>query len=112
MLPDDTCEHGSDYRDLLVFIGRMDLSQIEHGANPEYERRMGATDLALNQKGRDFLETIEKALTDEGIPIDEVKRLQEESRRDFDKIKELHELVFPAYVRLRRLGYSHFDLTS
>jgi|SRR3989338_7225990 len=112
VLPDDTYEHGSYYGDLFVRIKRMDLSPIEHGAEPEHEKMKGATVLALNQKGRDFLETIERSLTEEGIPIDEVKRLQKLGRDDFNKIKELHELVFPAYVRLRRMGYSHFDLAA
>ena len=112
VLPDDTYEHGSYYGNLFVRIKRMDLSPIEHGAEPEHEKQRGATDLALNQKGRNFLETIERALIEEGISIDEVKRLQKLGIGDFNKIKELHELVFPAYVRLRRVGYSHFDLAG
>lgn len=109
-LPDATYKYGSFYRDLLMNIGRMDLSPIESGANLEQEKQLGASDLALHQKRRDFLETIEKALTEEGISIDEVQRLQRLGRSNFNKIEELHELVFPAYVRLRRMGYSHFDL--
>ena len=112
MLPDDAYEHGSYYRDLFVRIKRMDLSPIEHGADPEQEKQRGSTDLFLNQKGRDFLDTIERALTEERISIDEVKRLQRLGREDFNKIKELHEYVFPAYIRLRRMGYSHFDLAG
>lgn len=111
-LPDDTYEHGSYFRDLLVRVRRMDLSPIESGAISEEEKQKGSTDLALNQKGKDFLETIERSLTEERISIEEVKRLQRLGRDDFNKIKELHEFVFPAYIRLRRMGYSHFDLTG
>ncbi len=109
-LPDARCKHGGYYQDLAVVLGCMDLNQIETGADPEEEKQRGASELYLNQKRRDFFTTIDQVLVESGIAIDEVQRLQKEGGKD--KIKELHELVFPAYIRLREMGYSHRDLMT
>lgn len=111
-LPDNTYEHGGYYRDLAVEVRNMDKSQLEDGADLDEEVKLGHSELFLNQKMRDFFDTVDKVLVEEGISIDEVKKLQKLGRKDFSKIKELYELVFPAYVRLRDMGYTHADLIA
>ena len=109
-LPDDSYKHGGYYRDLAA--RRIDKSPLEDGADLVEEMRLGYSELYLRQKAKDFFDAIDKALAEERISFDEVKRLQKLGKKDFDKIKELHELVFPAYVRLRGRGYSHKDLAG
>lgn len=100
----------ANYRAFAEEQGNMYESWIESYSNVSKEIEMGNTLLFLNQKRRDFFETIDRALVEEGISIDEVKRLQALRIEDSNNGKELCELVFPAYVRLRRMGYSHRDL--
>jgi len=109
-LPDDTYENGGHNRNLVA--RRMYKSPLEDGADLEEEMRLGSSELYLRQKATDFFDTIDRALAEEGIPVDIVKQLQRLGKNDFDKIKELHELVFPAYVNLRGKGYSWNDLAG
>jgi hypothetical protein len=66
----------------------------------------GGSDLWKRQTYRQFFDTIDQALLDSGIPIDEVKRLMPLARRgSVEDVKKLNELTLPAYVKLRETGY-------
>jgi len=70
------------------------------------EKPTVGSDLIKSQTHAEFHRTIESALEEEGISIEQVKRL------NIGPSRELFELVSPAYIRLRIIGYSVYDLTS
>lgn len=70
------------------------------------EKPKVGSDLIKTQTYGEFYQTIDSVLEEEGISIEEVKRLNTKPSR------ELFELTSPAYVRLREIGYSEYDITS
>ncbi len=91
--------------------GYLDIKFI--GRFPDAERH---SELYENQTPKEFYETIKKALREKGISVDDVAKLNSESTKgefvDESKIIELFKFVFPAYIRLREMGYNHYpDLT-
>lgn len=85
------------HKDLLAEIEREGGRVIPHSA------------IYLNQTGREFYETIDQVTRQEGISQED---LDSESERFGYSNKNFNLIVFPVYVRMRALGYTHQELTG
>jgi len=102
----------------------MGMQQIVEREIEEYRQRYGdkeeeyrkdvGSELWKQQTFRQFFETIDHVLDELKIPIEEIKRLQDlikGSRNDNDgrdPLDKLNELILPAYIRLREMGYNRY----
>jgi hypothetical protein len=59
---------------------------------------------------REYFADLDRALAESGGDLKEVRRLFDEDRTSPTIRGRVSEIIFPAYVRLRRMGYSHNDL--
>ena len=69
------------------------------------------SDLRKSQTPREFFKTIDDVITDSGIDINEIKRLQNLNKIDNQgsHYKKLYDLVLPVYIKLREIGYERTD---
>ena len=117
-LPSDDFEEGGYYRKKSFYNGHYDISNKEHllARTPKHlieEVLKPHSDLKLNQTPRQFFETIDKVLQELDIPVDEIKRLQHLGYAEGKNIEYmLYQLTFPAYVKLREIGYTKQDLVG
>lgn len=68
--------------------------------------------LYLNQTPREFYETIKKVLAEQGMPVAKVKELQRKALESAADRVALYNFIFPAYMQLRKMGYTWQDLCS
>lgn len=107
ILPSDQ-DSMDNYRAISQTIG---VGDIPHG---QKETASDTSDLYRKQTPREFFATIDRALKRLGIPIEDVKRLQylrSNAAEHVQHKQELNELILPAYVQLRAIGYNPIDLT-
>ena len=104
-LPDDDCEHGGYYRETFAKSGWLDMTI----AKRDPANKLGYSYLYRNQTARDFFKTVDQTLEEQGISLKEIKRLQHlKNREGSEHWKKLSELVLPAYIKLRELGYQRY----
>lgn len=108
-LPDDDCENGGFYRGAIKEIGRWDKKPEEYYKQKDLE---GHSKLYKNQTKREFFETIDRAIIEQGISIDEIKRLQRLKNENPGYLKSLYKVTLPVFVRLRQKGYKRKDLVT
>ncbi|MEK6963287.1 MAG: hypothetical protein AABX70_02580 [Nanoarchaeota archaeon] len=93
-------------------IGRLDKTyeETEQAAQRSKVRRYST--LKLKQTRREFLVTIDRVFHETGVSIDAIKALQRQRTSSCESLKQieaqLYDLVFPAYLRLREMGYNHY----
>lgn len=92
---------GGFLRDMMVRSSFMDDK-----GEPDPPR----SDLRNSQTPREFFAVIDKSIEDEGLDPNEIERLVKGIRNSPEVPIALSKYVFPVYVRLRAIGYSHFDL--
>lgn len=89
------------HRNMAKLTGRLDLTYAE---KPEHAN---TSPLKLSQTRKEFFSTIDSAIVEEGIDIDEVRRWKNEKTTE-----ELYELVTPVFINLRVRGYTEEDLVT
>lgn len=109
-LPTDNPEDRSYLRNVVAFLGVLDKTRLEYDAEDSRE----GSELWKRQTFREFFKTIDNVLDELKIPISDIIRLQAlVSRLAVDSggipaITKLNELILPAYVRLRGMGYNRY----
>lgn len=74
--------------------------------------------LYYGQSPHEFYETIDRTVEETGISLDEVTCLVKRRPEDEDVVafnrwhKKFCDLILPAYIRLREIGYNQQDLTG
>lgn len=106
-LPDSRMRAGSASAQISEAGGTMDetpdQTSASIGAGPDYS----LSNLRRNLTNREFLRVVNQAVSDEGVDIREIDKLQKSSNK-----KDLFEYAFPVYVRLRAMRFNHRDLTA
>lgn len=83
----------------------------------EYAKKRGAdlsehSETYRNQTPRQFFETVDLALKESGISMEEYNRIRQLVKADHKYWENFYELVTPVYIKLRQMGYNEADLTS
>ncbi|MFH2021296.1 MAG: hypothetical protein ABIJ34_07820 [archaeon] len=78
-------------------LGQMDI----------YNQEEGYSELFLSQTPLEFIASIDKAIADCGLTTERMHEL----RFQRENLNELYDYTFPAYVHLRKLGYSKQELS-
>jgi len=94
-------------REAADFLGILDIPFGE-----EYPGETEYSELFRNQTMREFFEIVDTVLEEEGISIEEVKRLQR-LRNEWDGAGDpilihLNGLTLPTFIRLREMGYKRY----
>src|SRR3989338_8607295 len=79
--------------------------------SPAEKKQHGHSDLYCNQKRKEFFKAIDDVLIEEGIALEEIKRLQT-LNTTMEDLEKFYESVFPIYVKLREKGYNRYDLNK
>lgn len=78
----------------------------------KYFQKGKNSDLLLSQTPKEFFETIDGVLVELGIDINQIGQYQHDMiEGDHDAQLKILDLVEPAYVKLREMGYNRVDLT-
>ncbi len=102
-------------------LGKTIREQIPLGHEAYEEEMRYHSELRKDQTDAEFYGVIDREIKKLGISEERIKTLLDAIRgggggaptRERDAaIRELYELLLPAYVELRVLGYSHQELTS
>ena len=88
----------------------LEKSRVDMNQTFEDTRNLHSA-LRQEQTFKQFFDTIDKAIEDEGLDINEVIRLNEEAEKLNDASK-LHKYVFPVFIRLRAIEYNRYDLVE
>ena len=81
--------------------------------NNSEEGQFSYSRLHLSQTPRQFHQTVDSAIEAEAIPPDELKDLVEKGNQSvFICHARLYKRLFPAYIRLRAMGYTRQDLNA
>lgn len=67
----------------------------------------GHSKVFLRQTPREFYETVDRALKETNADVAEIKRQIASRNADYIKV---NQMLLPAYIRLRELGYNHLEL--
>ena len=71
----------------------------------------GHSDLYCNQKRKEFFQTIDDILLEEGIALKDIQELQK-LNTTMEGLEKFYDRVFPIYVKLREKGYNRYDLNK
>ena len=96
------------YRSMHVVFKKTE-EQMEF--SPAEKKQHGHSDLYCNQKRKEFFKAIDDVLIEEGIALEEIKRLQT-LNTTMEDLEKFYESVFPIYVKLREKGYNRYDLNK
>lgn len=110
---------GGAQRQIAIGTGLWDITYREFCKLVEEEPTYLYSDKFLDRVTRDFYADIDASLADRKISPDSIHRLQRRLARQLkgitgliDAITELHECTLPAFIQLRAMGYSRYDLTG